>query len=104
MEKRIQAQEELRAEEKADAVQNMRFYKFYPVATPDAPDISSVKVVSLFLLFGFSYFICSREYEVLCVFFLFFLLADSIYKQVLCQRTSGVLRQLELLNILNISC
>ncbi|XP_076960333.1 protein HEAT INTOLERANT 4-like [Bidens hawaiensis] len=43
MEKRIQAQEELRAEGKADAVQNMRIYKFYPVATPDTPDVSSVK-------------------------------------------------------------
>jgi len=26
------------------AFENMRFYKFYPVQTPDTPDISKVKV------------------------------------------------------------
>lgn len=29
------------------AFENMRFYKFYPVQTPDTPDISSVKVCSV---------------------------------------------------------
>lgn len=26
------------------AFENMRFYKFYPVQSPDAPDVSNVKV------------------------------------------------------------
>ena len=26
------------------AYENIRFYKFYPVATPDTPDVSNVKV------------------------------------------------------------
>lgn len=31
-------------EESKAAFENMRFYKFYPVKTPDSPDVSSVKV------------------------------------------------------------
>lgn len=27
------------------AFQNMKFYKFYPVPTPDSPDVSNVKVI-----------------------------------------------------------
>ncbi|KAK9070227.1 hypothetical protein SSX86_010627 [Deinandra increscens subsp. villosa] len=41
-EKRKKAREEL-SEEKMAAFENMRFYKFYPVATPDTPDVSTVK-------------------------------------------------------------
>lgn len=40
---RKKAIEEMSAESKA-AFENMRFYKFYPVQTPDIPDISNVKV------------------------------------------------------------
>ncbi|CAI9777613.1 unnamed protein product [Fraxinus pennsylvanica] len=36
------ALEEMSAEAKA-AFENMKFYKFYPVSTPDTPDVSSVK-------------------------------------------------------------
>lgn len=32
------------SEETKKAYENMRFYKFYPVETPDTPDISKVKV------------------------------------------------------------
>ncbi|XP_047329222.1 protein HEAT INTOLERANT 4-like [Impatiens glandulifera] len=39
---RKKALEEM-SEEKKTAFQNMRFLKFYPVTTPDAPDISGVK-------------------------------------------------------------
>lgn len=35
--------EEMSEETKA-AIQNMKFYKFYPVQTEDTPDISTVKV------------------------------------------------------------
>ncbi|GJU99672.1 heat intolerant 4-like protein [Tanacetum coccineum] len=42
-EKRKKAQETLNQEEIA-AFKSMRFYKFYPVATPDTPDISNLKV------------------------------------------------------------
>ncbi|XP_058084528.1 protein HEAT INTOLERANT 4 [Magnolia sinica] len=42
-EARKKAVEEMDEETKA-AYENMRFYKFYPVQTPDAPDISQVKV------------------------------------------------------------
>ncbi|KAI3776600.1 hypothetical protein L1987_46386 [Smallanthus sonchifolius] len=41
-ERRKKAREEL-SQEKVAAFENMRFYKFYPVATPDTPDVSSVK-------------------------------------------------------------
>ncbi|KAF5765710.1 putative protein HEAT INTOLERANT 4 [Helianthus annuus] len=41
-EKRKKAREEM-SQEKVAAFENMRFYKFYPVATPDTPDVSSVK-------------------------------------------------------------
>ncbi|XP_076931679.1 protein HEAT INTOLERANT 4-like [Bidens hawaiensis] len=41
-EKRKKAREEL-SQEKVAAFENMRFYKFYPVATPDSPDVSQVK-------------------------------------------------------------
>ncbi|XP_041003695.1 protein HEAT INTOLERANT 4 [Juglans microcarpa x Juglans regia] len=41
-EARKKAVEEMSAETKA-AFENMRFYKFYPVQTPDTPDISNVK-------------------------------------------------------------
>ncbi|XP_058098002.1 protein HEAT INTOLERANT 4-like [Magnolia sinica] len=41
-EARKKAVEEMDEETKA-AYENMRFYKFYPVQTPDAPDISQVK-------------------------------------------------------------
>ncbi|CAO2828031.1 unnamed protein product [Amaranthus hypochondriacus] len=41
-EARKKALEEMSEETKA-AFQNMRFYKFYPVATPDTPDLSGVK-------------------------------------------------------------
>ena len=32
------------SEETKAAFESMRFYKFYPVQTPDTPDISNVKV------------------------------------------------------------
>lgn len=32
------------SEEAKAAFDNMRFYKFYPVQTPDTPDVSNVKV------------------------------------------------------------
>lgn len=32
------------SEETKAAFESMRFYKFYPVQTPDAPDVSNVKV------------------------------------------------------------
>lgn len=35
------------SEETKAAFQNMRFYKFYPVATPDTPDLSGVKVMTI---------------------------------------------------------
>lgn len=41
-EKRKKAREEM-SREKVAAFENMRFYKFYPVATPDTPDVSTVK-------------------------------------------------------------
>ncbi|KVH92233.1 hypothetical protein Ccrd_005745 [Cynara cardunculus var. scolymus] len=41
-EKRRKAREEM-SQEKVAAFQNMRFYKFYPVATTDTPDVSNVK-------------------------------------------------------------
>ncbi|XP_052198074.1 protein HEAT INTOLERANT 4-like isoform X2 [Diospyros lotus] len=41
-EARKKALEEMNEETKA-AFLNMRFYKFYPVATPDTPDVSNVK-------------------------------------------------------------
>ncbi|KAI3669309.1 hypothetical protein L6452_40541 [Arctium lappa] len=41
-EKRRKAREEM-SQEKVAAFENMRFYKFYPVATPDTPDVSTVK-------------------------------------------------------------
>ncbi|KAI3451089.1 hypothetical protein Pfo_007754 [Paulownia fortunei] len=33
------------SEETRAAFENMRFYKFYPVATPNAPDVSNVKIL-----------------------------------------------------------
>ncbi|KAK1420811.1 hypothetical protein QVD17_22689 [Tagetes erecta] len=46
MEKHIQDVKELRRtnKEAAAAFENMRFYKFYPAATPDTPDLSYDKV------------------------------------------------------------
>ncbi|XP_022894185.1 protein HEAT INTOLERANT 4-like [Olea europaea var. sylvestris] len=41
-EARRKALEEMSAETKA-AFENMKFYKFYPVSTPDTPDVSGVK-------------------------------------------------------------
>ncbi|KAL8151895.1 hypothetical protein V2J09_021703 [Rumex salicifolius] len=41
-EARKKAREEL-SEEKKAAFENMKFYKFYPVASPDSPDVSNVK-------------------------------------------------------------
>ncbi|KAJ8437974.1 hypothetical protein Cgig2_033707 [Carnegiea gigantea] len=41
-ETRKKAVEEMSAEKKAE-LKNIKFYKFYPVATPDTPDISRVK-------------------------------------------------------------
>jgi len=32
------------SEETKAAFESMRFYKFYPVQSPDAPDVSNVKV------------------------------------------------------------
>ena len=32
------------SEETKSAFESMRFYKFYPVQTPDTPDVSNVKV------------------------------------------------------------
>lgn len=32
------------SEETKAAFEKMRFYKFYPVQTPDTPDVSNVKV------------------------------------------------------------
>ncbi|KAK9272711.1 hypothetical protein L1049_003088 [Liquidambar formosana] len=49
-EARRKALEEMSEETKA-AFENMRFYKFYPVQTPDSPDISNVKVNSWKSLF-----------------------------------------------------
>ncbi|KAJ0753285.1 putative protein HEAT INTOLERANT 4 [Helianthus annuus] len=45
------AREQLSAERVA-AFQNMKFYKFYPVATPDAPDISGVKAAFINRYYG----------------------------------------------------
>lgn len=42
-EARKKAIEDMDPETRA-AFENMRFYKFYPVQTPDTPDISNVKV------------------------------------------------------------
>ncbi|KAK3002390.1 hypothetical protein RJ639_021226 [Escallonia herrerae] len=42
-EARRKALEEMSEEAKA-AFENMRFYKFYPMASPDTPDVSNVKV------------------------------------------------------------
>jgi hypothetical protein len=42
-EARRKALEEM-SEETRRAIENLRFYKFYPVQTPDTPDISKVKV------------------------------------------------------------
>ncbi|KAJ1412880.1 hypothetical protein SESBI_20028 [Sesbania bispinosa] len=47
-EARKKAIEEMSEETKA-AFDNMRFYKFYPVQSPDAPDVSNVKVLERFL-------------------------------------------------------
>lgn len=35
------------------AFENMRFYKFYPMPSPDTPDVSNVKVILCFFLFFF---------------------------------------------------
>ena len=40
------------SEETKKAYENMRFYKFYPVQTPDTPDISKVKVRCRKLVFN----------------------------------------------------
>ena len=32
------------SDETKAAFQNMKFYKFYPMPTPDTPDVSNVKV------------------------------------------------------------
>ncbi|KAK6150488.1 hypothetical protein DH2020_015420 [Rehmannia glutinosa] len=37
------------SEETRAAFENMRFYKFYPVSSPDTPDVSNVKVTVLIL-------------------------------------------------------
>jgi hypothetical protein len=38
-----------------EALQNIRFYKFYPIKTPDTPDVSKVQVCScLVLLIGWT--------------------------------------------------
>nr|GMD56326.1 protein HEAT INTOLERANT 4-like [Ipomoea batatas] len=53
-EARKKAIAEMSAEKKA-AFENMRFYKFYPVTSPDAPDVSNVKVrimIYIFFLVG----------------------------------------------------
>ena len=42
-EARRKALEEM-SEGTRQAIENQRFYKFYPVQTPDTPDISNVKV------------------------------------------------------------
>lgn len=34
------------SEDTKAAFENIKFYKFYPVPTPDTPDVSSVKVKS----------------------------------------------------------
>ena len=41
------------SEETKAAFESMRFYKFYPVKTPDTPDISGVKVNYWTLLFNY---------------------------------------------------
>ncbi|KAF7134526.1 hypothetical protein RHSIM_Rhsim08G0007600 [Rhododendron simsii] len=46
---RKKALEEMSEETKA-AFQNIKFYKFYPVPTPDSPDVSNVKVIFASLL------------------------------------------------------
>ncbi|KAG6401193.1 hypothetical protein SASPL_138041 [Salvia splendens] len=46
---RKKAREELSQQSRA-AFENMKFYKFYPVPTPDTPDVSGVKVSVLILL------------------------------------------------------
>lgn len=39
------------SEETKAAFGSMKFYKFYPVKTPDSPDISNVKVNLTFVVF-----------------------------------------------------
>uniref|UniRef100_A0A2P2L8V2 Uncharacterized protein MANES_12G141500 n=1 Tax=Rhizophora mucronata TaxID=61149 RepID=A0A2P2L8V2_RHIMU len=51
-ETRKKALEEM-SEETRRAYENMRFYKFYPVPTPDTPDVTNVKVNYWTLLFWF---------------------------------------------------
>nr|XP_043608885.1 protein HEAT INTOLERANT 4-like [Erigeron canadensis] len=50
-EKRKKARENM-SQEQVAAFQNMKFYKFYPVATPDIPDVSSVKSLFINRYFG----------------------------------------------------
>lgn len=41
------------SEEAKAAFQSMKFYKFYPMPSPDAPDVSQVKVSILFVVLSF---------------------------------------------------
>ncbi|XP_062148334.1 protein HEAT INTOLERANT 4 [Alnus glutinosa] len=50
-EARKKALQEMSEETKA-AFENMRFYKFYPVQTPDSPDISNVKALFINRYYG----------------------------------------------------
>ena len=52
-EARKKAIEEMNAGKKAE-LENIKFYKFYPVATPDTPDISGVKVMLINFFIAFS--------------------------------------------------
>ncbi|KAJ0534165.1 putative protein HEAT INTOLERANT 4 [Helianthus annuus] len=71
------AREQLSAERVA-AFQNMKFYKFYPVATPDTPDISGVKVRFLFL------------YTKICVLFYVYLVKPDIVVTFLYKNCNSV--------------
>lgn len=50
------------SEETKAAFQNMRFYKFYPVHTPDTPDVSNVKVRFYELLLYLHFCFRKRKY------------------------------------------
>ena len=45
------------------AFENMRFYKFYPVQTPDTPDVSNVKVRFYELLLYLPFFTLKNGVE-----------------------------------------
>ncbi|XP_010937039.1 protein HEAT INTOLERANT 4 [Elaeis guineensis] len=55
-EARKKAIEDMDPETRA-AFENMRFYKFYPVQTPDTPDISNVKVPYINRYYGKAHFV-----------------------------------------------